>query len=264
MLTYPQIDPIALSLGPLKVHWYGLMYVIGFMGFLLIGKYRARRSNGAISVEQVDDLMFYGALGVVLGGRIGYMLFYKLGEFANNPLSFFQIWDGGMSFHGGLLGVILVMFLLAKKWNVPFLFVGDFVAPMVPIGLGAGRMGNFINGELWGKPTDVSWGMVFPQADQLVRHPSQLYQFVLEGILLFTLLWYFSKKPRPIASVSGLFLLFYGLFRFLVEFVREPDAHIGYIAWEWLTKGQLLSVPMILIGLALIIWAYRNQSKVTS
>ncbi len=264
MLIYPQIDPIALSLGPLKVHWYGLMYVIGFIGFLLIGKYRARRSNGAISVEQVDDLMFYGALGVVLGGRIGYMLFYKLGEFANNPLSFFQIWDGGMSFHGGLLGVILVMFLLAKKWNVPFLLVGDFVAPMVPIGLGAGRMGNFINGELWGKPTDVSWGMVFPQADQLVRHPSQLYQFVLEGILLFIILWFFSKKSRPIASVSGLFLLFYGLFRFLVEFVREPDAHIGYIAWEWLTKGQLLSVPMILIGLALIIWAYRNQSKVTN
>jgi phosphatidylglycerol:prolipoprotein diacylglycerol transferase len=166
-----------------------------------------------------------------------------------------------MSFHGGLLGVILVMFLLAKKWNLKFFQVSDFVAPMIPIGLGAGRMGNFINGELWGKPTDVSWGMVFPQADQLVRHPSQLYQFVLEGIIFFTILWLFSNKPRPVASVSGLFLIIYGLFRFMVEFVREPDAHIGYIAWGWLTKGQLLSLPMILFGFALMFWAYRYMNK---
>lgn len=261
MLIYPQIDPIALSLGPLKVHWYGLMYVIGFIAFLLLGKYRARRANSLISTEQVDDLMFYGALGVVLGGRIGYMLFYNLGQLSSDPLSFFQVWDGGMSFHGGLLGVILVMFLLAKKWNLTFFQVSDFVAPMVPIGLGAGRIGNFINGELWGKPTDVSWGMVFPQADQLVRHPSQLYQFLLEGVILFSLLWLFSNKPRPTASISGLFLVLYGVFRFMVEFVREPDVHIGYIAWEWLTKGQLLSLPMILLGLVLIFWAYQQDNK---
>ena len=261
MLIYPQIDPIALSLGPLKVHWYGLMYVIGFLAFLLLGKYRARRANSTITEEQVDDLMFYGALGVVLGGRIGYMLFYNVGQLANDPLSFFQVWDGGMSFHGGLLGVILVMFFLAKKWNLNFFQVSDFVAPMVPIGLGAGRMGNFINGELWGKPTDLSWGMIFPQADQLVRHPSQLYQFLLEGIILFTALWLFSNKPRPIGSISGLFLVIYGFFRFIVEFVREPDAHIGYIAWGWLTKGQLLSLPMILVGMGLIFWAYQQGNK---
>jgi len=261
MLIHPQIDPIALSLGPLKVHWYGLMYVIGFLAFLLLGKYRARRANSLITTEQVDDLMFYGALGVVLGGRVGYMLFYNLGQLSSDPLSFFQVWDGGMSFHGGLLGVILSMFLLAKKWNLKFFQVSDFVAPMVPIGLGAGRMGNFINGELWGKPTDVSWGMVFPQADQLVRHPSQLYQFILEGIILFTALWLFSNKKRPIASISGLFLIIYGVFRFIVEFVREPDAHIGYIAWGWLTKGQLLSLPMMLLGVALIFWAYQQTNK---
>lgn len=261
MLTYPQIDPVALDLGPLKVHWYGLMYVIGFLGFLLLGKYRAKKPNSPVTPEQVDDMMFYGALGVVLGGRVGYMLFYNFSTLVNDPLSFFQIWDGGMSFHGGLLGVILVMYMLAKKWDLKMLQIGDFVAPMIPIGLGAGRIGNFINGELWGKPTDVSWGMVFPQADQLVRHPSQLYQFALEGVLLFTILWIYSNKPRPVGSVSGLFLIIYGIARFAVEFVREPDIQIGYIAWDWLTKGQLLSLPMIVIGLALIFWAYRSTAK---
>ena len=261
MLTYPQIDPVALSLGPLKVHWYGLMYVIGFLGFLVLGKYRAKKPNSPVTPEQVDDMMFYGALGVVLGGRIGYMLFYNFSKLTDDPISFFQIWDGGMSFHGGLLGVILVMYILAKKWNLKILQIGDFVAPMIPIGLGAGRIGNFINGELWGKPTDVSWGMVFPQADQLARHPSQLYQFALEGVLLFTILWLYSNKPRPVGSVSGLFLVIYGIVRFIVEFVREPDAHIGYIAWDWLTKGQLLSLPMILIGCGLMVWAYKNKNK---
>jgi len=262
MLTYPQIDPVALSLGPLQIHWYGLMYVIGFLGFLILGKYRAKKPNSPVTAEQVDDMMFYGALGVVLGGRTGYMLFYNLSKLTDNPLSFFQVWDGGMSFHGGLLGVILVMFILAKKWNLKILQIGDFVAPMIPIGLGAGRIGNFINGELWGKPTDVPWGMVFPQADQLARHPSQLYQFALEGVLLFTVLWLFSNKPRPTGSISGLFLIMYGIVRIIVEFVREPDYGI-YVAWGWLTKGQVLSLPMIIIGLGLFLWAYKNNNKNT-
>ena len=261
MLTHPQIDPVALSLGPLQVHWYGLMYVIGFLGFLLLGKYRAKKTNSPVTPEQVDDMMFYGALGVVLGGRIGYMLFYNFGKLINDPISFFQVWDGGMSFHGGLLGVIFVMYILAKKWNLKILQISDFVAPMIPIGLGAGRMGNFINGELWGRPTDVPWGMVFPQADQLARHPSQLYQFALEGIVLFSIVWIYSRQPRPLGSVSGLFLMSYGIFRFMTEFVREPDAHIGFIAWGWLTKGQLLSLPMIIIGLGLMVWAYKYNSK---
>lgn len=260
MLTYPQIDPVALSLGPLKVHWYGLMYVIGFLGFLLLGKYRAKKANSPVTVEQVDDMMFYGALGVVLGGRIGYMFFYNFSKLVNDPISFFQVWDGGMSFHGGLLGVIFVMYMLAKKWNLKILQISDFVAPMIPIGLGAGRMGNFINGELWGKPTDVPWGMVFPQADQLARHPSQLYQFALEGILLFTILWIYSNKPRPLGSISGLFLIAYGIFRFMVEFIREPDEHIGYIAWDWLTKGQLLSLPMIIIGIGMMLWTFKTKN----
>ena len=262
MLTYPQIDPVALSLGPLQVHWYGLMYVIGFLGFLILGKKRAKRKNSPVTPEQVDDMMFYGALGVVLGGRIGYMFFYNFSTLVHDPISFFQVWDGGMSFHGGLLGVIVVMYVLAKKWNLKILQISDFVAPMIPIGLGAGRIGNFINGELWGKPTDVPWGMVFPQADQLARHPSQLYQFALEGILLFSILWVYSNKPRPLGSVSGLFLVAYGVFRFLIEFIREPDIQIGYIAWGWLTKGQLLSIPMIIVGIVLMIWAYKRETKI--
>ncbi len=257
MVTYPQIDPVVLSLGPLKVHWYGLMYVIGFLGFLILGKYRAKQANSPVTPEQVDDMMFYGALGVVLGGRIGYMLFYNFETLIHNPASFFQVWDGGMSFHGGLLGVIFVMFALAKKWKLKVLQIGDFVAPMIPIGLGAGRIGNFINGELWGKPSDVPWAMIFPNAGNIPRHPSQLYQFALEGVALFTLLWIFSRKSRPLGAISGLFLIAYGIFRFIVEFVRVPDAQIGYIAWDWLTEGQLLSTPMIVIGIGMIYWSYK-------
>lgn len=260
MLTHPHIDPVAISLGPLQIHWYGIMYVIGFVGFLVLGKYRARQTGSLFKPEQVDDMMFWGAIGVVLGGRIGYMLFYNPREILADPLSLFQIWDGGMSFHGGLIGVVIVMFVLAWKWRVHVLQLADFVAPLIPIGLGAGRMGNFINGELWGKTTDVPWGMVFREAGDLPRHPSQLYQMFLEGFLLFALLWWFSSKPRPAGAISGLFLVAYAIFRILVEFVREPDEHIGYLAFGWLTQGQLLSIPMLLLGLGLIFWSYRHKS----
>ncbi|HPQ97755.1 MAG TPA: prolipoprotein diacylglyceryl transferase, partial [Thiolinea sp.] len=185
MLTHPQIDPVALSIGPLKIHWYGLMYVIGFLGFLYLGKRRARRPGSLFTPDQVDDMMFWGAIGVVAGGRIGYMLFYNLKEFVAHPLSFFQVWDGGMSFHGGLLGVMIVMIVLSWKWGNRLFELADFVAPLIPIGLGAGRIGNFINGELWGRPTDLPWGMVFPMMDSTPRHPSQLYQALLEGFVLF-------------------------------------------------------------------------------
>jgi phosphatidylglycerol:prolipoprotein diacylglycerol transferase len=261
MIEYPNIDPVAISIGSLNVHWYGLMYVIGFAAFLILGKYRAKKAYSPVSPDNVDDMMFYGALGVVLGGRIGYVLFYNFSAFLDNPLTLFQVWHGGMSFHGGLIGVITVMLLLSRRWEINFLRLSDFVAPLVPIGLGAGRLGNFINGNLWGKPTDMPWGMVFPHADNLARHPSQLYQMFLEGILLFIILWVFSGKQRPAGSVAGLFLVCYGVFRFIVEFVRVPDVHIGYIAWDWLTKGQLLSLPMILLGLALITFAYRTNNK---
>lgn len=259
MLTHPQFDPVALSIGPLKVHWYGLMYVIGFLGFLFLGKRRARRPGSLFTPDQVDDMMFWGAIGVVLGGRIGYMLFYNLKGFLSDPASFFQVWDGGMSFHGGLIGVTIVMFALAYKWKVNVLALADFVAPLIPIGLGAGRIGNFINGELWGRATDVPWGMVFPAVDAVARHPSQLYQAFLEGIVLFAALWIYTRKPRPAGSVAGLFLVLYALFRILVEFAREPDAQLGYIAFGWLTQGQLLSVPMVLAGLGLMAWAYRSK-----
>ncbi|MDD3518174.1 MAG: prolipoprotein diacylglyceryl transferase [Chromatiales bacterium] len=257
MLTYPVIDPVALDLGPLKIHWYGIMYLIGFLGFWWLGKLRARRADSPVTPDQVTDLLFYGVLGVVLGGRVGYVLFYNLETFLSNPLTIFYIWQGGMSFHGGFLGVLFVVWLYMRRKG-GFLRLTDFVAPMIPIGLGAGRIGNFINGELWGKPTDVWWGMVFPGAGEIARHPSQLYQAGLEGLALFLILWFYSARPRPTGVVSGMFLLFYGLFRFLIEFVREPDAHIGYLAWGWLTMGQLLSLPMILGGILMIVWAVRR------
>lgn len=261
MLTHPQFDPVALSIGPLKVHWYGLMYVIGFLGFLLIGKYRARKPGSLFKPDQVDDMMFWGAIGVVLGGRVGYMLFYNFKSFLSDPLSFFQVWDGGMSFHGGLIGVTIVMFALARKWRVSVLSLADFVAPLIPIGLGAGRIGNFINGELWGRPTDMPWGMIFPQVDSLPRHPSQLYQAFFEGLVLFVVLWWFTRKPRPTGAVAGLFLTLYGSFRFFTEFFREPDIQLKYVAFDWLTQGQLLSIPMILAGLGLMWWAYKHAGQ---
>lgn len=261
MLVHPEFDPIALAIGPLKVHWYGLMYVVGFLGFLTIGKLRSKEPNSVMNPDRVDDMMFWGAIGVVAGGRIGYMLFYNLDEFLDKPVSLFQVWDGGMSFHGGLLGVILVMFLLARRWDLNFFQVSDFVAPLVPIGLGAGRIGNFINGELWGRATDVPWGMVFPAVDEVARHPSQLYQAFLEGVVLFILLNWFRKRSPPTAAISGLFLVGYGIARIVVEFVREPDQQLGYVAWGWVTQGQVLSLPMVLLGLLFMVWAYKAAKR---
>lgn len=259
MLTYPNIDPVAIAIGPLKIHWYGLMYVIGFLGAWGLARWRIQSLKNWSS-EQVDDLVFYGALGVILGGRIGYMFFYNLPTLISDPVSFFRVWEGGMSFHGGLIGVLIAMGLYARKHGKRFFEVIDFIAPFVPVGLFTGRIGNFINGELWGKVSDVPWAMVFPGAGPLPRHPSQLYEAFLEGIVLFSVLWLYSRKPRPEMAVSGLFLLLYGCFRFVVEFIREPDAHIGYLMFGWLTMGQLLSLPMILIGSIFLVLAYRRRS----
>ncbi|KTG16161.1 MULTISPECIES: prolipoprotein diacylglyceryl transferase [unclassified Guyparkeria] len=257
-MDYPAIDPVALQIGPLAIHWYGLMYLFGFAGAWALARLRARRPDWPINPVQVDDLLFYSALGVILGGRIGYMLFYQPGMLIDSPLSLFAIWDGGMSFHGGLLGVLVAMALYARAQGLAFFTVTDFIAPLVPIGLFFGRIGNFINAELWGSPTTLPWGMVFPGAGPEPRHPSMLYEAFLEGLVLFLLLWLFSMKPRPRMAVSGLFLLGYGTFRFAVEFVREPDAHIGYLAGGWVTMGHILSAPMIVAGLALLAWAYRR------
>ncbi|MFN3919909.1 MAG: prolipoprotein diacylglyceryl transferase [Methylohalobius sp.] len=256
MLPYPHIDPVAIQIGPLKVHWYGLMYLFGFLGAWVLARRRAEKYGWRR--EEIDDLVFYGAFGVVLGGRSGYMLFYNLAALAHDPLSFFRVWEGGMSFHGGLLGVLAAMGLFARKYKRAFFEVTDFIAPLVPIGLFFGRIGNFINGELWGKVTELPWGMVFPTGGHLPRHPSQLYEAALEGVVLFAVLWFYSAKPRPPKAVSGLFLLLYGSFRFLVEFIREPDAHIGYLAFGWLTMGQALSFPMIVAGLWLLALAYQH------
>ncbi|HEB99844.1 MAG TPA: prolipoprotein diacylglyceryl transferase [Thiotrichales bacterium] len=259
MLTYPEIDPAAIRIGNFAVHWYGLMYLVGFLGGWWLGRVRARRPGSGWDPEEIGDLLFYVALGVILGGRIGYILFYNFGMFLNDPLVLFRIWQGGMSFHGGLLGVILAVWLYARKTGRAFFQVTDFIAPFVTIGLGAGRIGNFINGELWGRPTDLPWGMVFPFVDNQPRHPSMLYEAFLEGLVLFLILWFYSAKPRPTMAVSGMFMLWYGIFRFLVEFVREPDAHIGFIAFGWVTMGHLLSAPMILLGVLLLWLARRRQ-----
>lgn len=258
------IDPIAISLGPLQIHWYGLMYLVGFGAAYLLGSLRAKQPGSGWTSEMVSDFIFWGAMGAVLGGRFGYVLFYNFDQFLADPLWLFAVWEGGMSFHGGLLGVLAVLILFGRKHQKSFFEMGDFVAPLVPVGLGAGRLGNFIGGELWGRTTDVSWGVIFPRAgDGLARHPSQLYQLALEGVVLFLAVWFYSSKPRPRAAVSGLFLALYGLFRTLVEFVREPDSHLGFIAFGWLTQGQLLSLPMIVAGLLLMVWAYRRQPVTT-
>ncbi|MDO6460259.1 prolipoprotein diacylglyceryl transferase [Granulosicoccaceae sp. 1_MG-2023] len=259
MLTYPEIDPVAVSLGPMKIHWYGLMYLVGFAGGWWLAKLRAKRPGSGWDPEEIGDLVFYIALGVVLGGRIGYVLFYNFPVFAENPLTIFKIWQGGMSFHGGLIGVLIAFWLYARKTGRGFFNVADLIAPVVPIGLGAGRLGNFINGELWGRVTDVPWGMVFPGGGPLPRHPSQLYQFFLEGPLFFALIWLYSKKPRPTMAVSGFFLIYYGIYRFLIEFVREPDSQLGFVALDWMTQGQLLSLPMIAFGVLFIWLASRRK-----
>jgi phosphatidylglycerol:prolipoprotein diacylglycerol transferase len=252
MIAFPEIDPVALKLGPLTIHWYGVMYLVGFTAAYLLGIRRARKAPKFWKVEEVGDLVFYCAIGAVLGGRLGYILFYKSGFYLSSPLEILQVWNGGMAFHGGLIGVLVGIWLYARKTGRTFFQVGDFVAPLVPIGLFCGRVGNFINQELWGRETDVPWGIVFPAAGTVPRHPSMLYEAMLEGIVLFVVLWLYSATPRAVGRVSGLFLVLYGLFRFIVEFVRVPDAHIGYLALDWVTMGQLLSLPMILFGIWLV------------
>ena len=255
-MVFPQIDPVALSLGPLQIHWYGLMYLFGFAGAWWLGRVRAERYGW--TAEQVEDLLFYGAIGVMLGGRLGYALFYDLANNLEHPLNIFKIWQGGMSFHGGLLGVLTAFWLFSRKTGKSYFEISDFIAPMVPIGLFFGRIGNFINGELWGKVSDVPWAMVFPTGGPEPRHPSQLYEAGLEGLVLFLILWLYSAKPKPLGAVSGLFLLGYGFFRFIIEFVRIPDQQYGYLALDWLTMGQILSLPMIILGLFLMVRAYRR------
>lgn len=254
MLIHPQFDPVAIQLGPFGIHWYGLMYLVGFLGGLWLGKRRARQfPERGFTRHDVDDMLFYIALGVILGGRLGYVLFYQPAYYLAHPLEILALWQGGMSFHGGFLGVLLAMWLYARKSGKPWLALMDFVAPLVPIGLGAGRLGNFINAELWGRPTDLPWGVVFPQVDALPRHPSQLYEFGLEGVALFVVLWWFSGRPRPVGTVSALFLLGYGVSRFVIEFAREPDSFLGPLALG-LSMGQWLSLPMILAG----VWLWRR------
>ena len=261
MLTYPDISPVAVDFGPVAIHWYGLTYLFGFIAVWWLGNLRARRPDSGWTAEEVADMLFYGALGVILGGRVGYILFYNFDLFIDDPLMLFRIWQGGMSFHGGMLGVFVAMWVFGRKTGRTFFQVTDFMAPFVPVGLGAGRLGNFINGELWGRPTELPWGMVFPFVDQQARHPSMLYEALLEGLLLFIILWVYSSKSRPLRAVSGMFMLFYGLFRFGVEFVRQPDAHLGFIAFDWLTMGHVLSVPMVLYGIYLLVFAYRSAGK---
>lgn len=261
MLVHPNIDPVAISVGPLSVHWYGIMYLIGFASAWWLAQRRARRPQYPVAREQVDDLIFYAAMGVVLGGRCGYVLFYNFDRFLQEPLWLLRVWEGGMSFHGGLLGVALAMYLYARKTGIALGDLYDFAVPLAPIGLGAGRLGNFIGQELWGRASDVPWAMVFfTDPQRLPRHPSQLYQLLLEGLLLFVILYGYSARPRPRWSVAALFLICYGLFRFVVEFFRQPDSHIGFDALGWLTRGQLLSLPMIIVGAALWRWSYRRVS----
>lgn len=259
MLAFPHIDPVAFSLGPVRVHWYGLMYLLGFIAAWLLAVWRVKRFRLDWSKEQIGDLIFFGALGVILGGRLGYMLFYSTDSFWQDPWHILKIWQGGMSFHGGLIGVIIALWFFAKKTGKTLFEVTDFTAPLVPLGLAAGRMGNFINGELWGRPGDVPWAMVFEHADNQPRHPSQLYELGLEGIVLFIVVWWYAARPRPAGCVSAVFLMGYALSRFLVEFFREPDVQIGYLAYGWLTMGQLLSLPMLLVGLILW-WMKRNEN----
>ncbi len=264
MLSYPSINPIAFHIGSWPVYWYGLMYLVGFLGGWGLLSLRLRFSPRGFIQDELSDIVFYAALGAIIGGRIGYMLFYDWPVLFSNPLQIFATWKGGMSFHGGLLGVLVALILCAKKTKKPFLALTDLIAPAVPIGLGAGRIGNFINGELWGRVTTMPWGIVFPNAGNAPRHPSQLYEFLLEGVLLFTILWIYSRKPKPLGAVSGLFAICYGVFRFTAECFREPDAQIGYLAFGWLTEGQLLSLPLILVGVVLMAWAYNHKAKAST
>lgn len=280
---YVAIDPVAIDLGPLQVHWYGIMYLLGFLFFWGVGNRLARtRPWAGWKAQEVGDFLFYGMVGVVIGGRIGYVFFYSLDSFLQDPLFLFKLTQGGMSFHGGLIGVTLAIAWFARRTERSVWQVSDFVAPLVPVGLGLGRLGNFIGGELWGRQSDLPWAMIFANSiepggwqsaelraewakgalDAFARHPSQLYQASLEGFLLAIILLIYSRKKRPTAAVTGLFLLGYGLFRFVAEFFREPDRHIGYLTGQWLTMGMLLSLPMVVAGLVILVWAYRRSSAV--
>lgn len=262
MLQYPDIDPVAFSLGSFKVHWYGIMYLCAFVSAWLIAMHRAKQPNAFINKSQVENLITYGAFGVILGGRFGYVVFYNFDYWLTDPLWLFRVWEGGMSFHGGLIGVIVAMFIYAKRIDRSFVGLMDFVAPIVPLGLGFGRLGNFIGQELWGRVTDVPWAIVFPKAmdpEGVARHPSQLYQACLEGLLLFIIIFWFSSKPRPRGAVSGLFLIAYSCFRFTTEFVREPDKGVELIGW--MTRGQLLCIPMFVGGIVLLAFAYAAPRK---
>lgn len=281
-LAFPQFDPVIFSIGPVSLHWYGLMYLVGFVFAMWLAVRRANRPGSGWTKEEVENLLYAGFLGVFLGGRIGYVLFYNLPLFLDNPLYLFKVWDGGMSFHGGLLGVIIVMAVFAYRTKRHFFQVADFIAPMIPFGLGAGRLGNFINGELWGRvttttpwamlfpgsraedqallPTHPQWQALFDQYGVLPRHPSQIYELLLEGVVLFIILNVFIRKPRPLGSVSGLFLMGYGAFRIIVEFFRQPDAQLGLFD-DAISMGQILSLPMIIAGLIMFIWAYRRRPQ---
>ncbi len=253
MIAYPNLDPIAFQIGPLAARWYGIMYAVGFSLAWLLGRRRAARPGSGWKPEQVDDLITWLVLGVILGGRIGYVLFYDLSHYLENPADMAAIWRGGMSFHGGVAGVVAVCWLYGRRIGKNLLQVGDFIAPLVPPGLFFGRLGNFINGELWGRVADVPWAMVFPTGGPLPRHPSQLYEAALEGLLLFAILWLYSASPRRPGAVGGLFLLGYGGFRFLVEFFRQPDAQLGFVALGWMSMGQVLCLPMMALGLFLML-----------